>query len=54
MAGCGEEVQVAPGKELQRRDGLRYLPNEESPFTGQAVWWYEDGQESAVSHWQRE
>ena len=29
---------------LQNRNGLKYLPNEETPFTGRAESFYENGQ----------
>ena len=44
MVGCGE--QVVEYTKLQDRDGLKYLPNEETPFTGRAEAFYDDGQKA--------
>ena len=42
MVGCGEDV--VDGSKLQDRNGVTYLPNEETPFTGRAESFYENGQ----------
>ena len=41
MVGCGEVVDY---EKLQDRGGVKYLPNEEAPFTGRAERLYENGQ----------
>ena len=44
MFGCGEEVVDASN--LQHRNGLEYLRNEESPFSGRVESFHENGQKS--------
>ena len=44
MVGCGEDV--VDGSKLQDRNGVTYLPNEETPFTGRAEAFYDDGQKA--------
>lgn len=56
MVGCGEAdlsdpdlikdatADAVDGTKLQDRNGLKYLPNEETTFTGRAEWFYENGQ----------
>ena len=56
MVGCGEPdlsdpevleeatVVVVDWSKLQDRNGITYLPNEETPFTGRAESFYENGQ----------
>ena len=44
MFGCGGEVVDALN--LQHRNGLEYLRNEESPFSGRAESFLENGQKS--------
>ena len=45
LAGCGEDEDVEiDGNLIQERGGVAYLPKEEDPFTGVAVFKYESGQ----------
>ena len=42
MVGCGDvTVDV---EDLEYRNGVKYLPNEKTPFTGKAESFYENGQ----------
>ena len=41
IGGCSKEVQY--GK-LQDRDGLKYEVNSQTPFTGSAVFYHDNGQ----------
>ena len=43
MAGCAKP-RVVDADQLQDRNGIAYLPNEEKPFTGFAVAKYPNGQ----------
>ena len=59
MVGCGEPDLSDPDvvedatadavdlSKLQDRNGVYYLPNEETPFTGRAESFYENGQKSS-------
>ena len=49
MVGCGE--QVVDNAKLQDRDGLKYLPNEETPFTGRAEGFYPNGQKAMETNY---
>ena len=46
MVGCGEEAQkeAVDFSKLKDRNGIMYLLNEETPFTGRAESFYENGQ----------
>ena len=45
LAGCGEDEDVEiDGNLIQERGGVAYLPKEEDPFTGVAVFKYVSGQ----------
>ena len=37
-------VDIVDGRKLEKRNGVAYLPNEETPFTGRAVGFFENGQ----------
>ena len=42
LVGCGEDIVDAT--KLQHRNGLKYLPNQETPFSGRVESFYENGQ----------
>ena len=46
LAGCGEEV--VHNSKIEGRNGLAYLPNEETPFTGRAYDFFLNGQTAAA------
>ena len=48
MVGCGE---VVDSSKLQDRDGVTYLPNEETPFTGRAESFYGNGQKESEENY---
>jgi antitoxin component YwqK of YwqJK toxin-antitoxin module len=50
MVGCGEEQPVDYSK-LQDRDGIMYLPNEETPFNGRAEDFYWTGQKKLEANY---
>ena len=52
MVGCGEDA--VDYSNLQDRDGIMYLPNEETPFTGRAESFYENGNKRATSTFKNE
>ena len=37
-------VDIVDGRKLEKHNGVAYLPNEETPFTGRAVGFFENGQ----------
>ena len=45
MVGCGGDA--VDHSKLQNRDGALYLLNEETPFTGRAKNFYDDGQKES-------
>ena len=37
MVGCGQDaIDIVDGLKLEKRNGVMYLPNEKTPFTGRA------------------
>ena len=50
LAGCTKPREVDMGQ-LQERNGIAYLPNEEKPFTGVAVMKYDNGQKKRETTW---
>ena len=44
MVGCGDVVDYS---KLQMRDELWYIPNEDTPFTGRAAEFHENGQKKS-------
>lgn len=47
MVGCGNEKGIVDATKLLDRNGIKYLPNEDMPFTGQAVSFYENWQKKS-------
>ena len=48
MVGCGDGT--VDQSDLEYRNGVAYLPNEETPFTGRAERFYENGQKRESSY----
>jgi len=44
LVSCSKKEKEADYKLLQNRYNVYYLPNEEKPFTGNAVDYYQNGQ----------
>jgi len=42
--GCGENEQVVDFDLLEEREGIRYLKDSETPYTGKVISLYENGQ----------
>lgn len=49
IVGCGEDIVDI--EKLQNRDGVAYLPNEETPFTGRAANYYVTGQKNLEANY---
>ena len=44
LGGCGREKQVVDFDLIEEREGIRYLKDSDTPYTGKAISLYENGQ----------
>ena len=51
LGGCGDEKQVVDFDLIEEREGIRYLKDSDTPYTGKAISLYENGQKKQEVNW---
>lgn len=49
LVSCG--VREVDGKQLEKKNDVFFMPNEQTPFTGLAIYHYDNGQIREKSHY---